>query len=162
MGDSNRQNRDAARQRKPRREDREMKVLTATRQTQGWRKNDYSWTVDGELVLLVPGECSGGSVDDGCGCRRGMSGMVSHRATTTMKVVDRNDLDPDSYPILIVDALQSQGYLKDVSLADPEVSEWVQELNVALMNLADSFPVGTVVERRGDVLVARPRPQEGT
>jgi hypothetical protein len=34
-----------------------MKVLTATSDTQGWRDNDFCWTVEGELVLLAPIEC---------------------------------------------------------------------------------------------------------
>ncbi|MGH2827642.1 MAG: DUF7715 family protein, partial [Actinomycetota bacterium] len=53
-------------------------MLTATNQTQRWRDNDFCWTVEGELVFLAPLQCEPGSVDDECGCRRAMAGMVSH------------------------------------------------------------------------------------
>jgi hypothetical protein len=44
-----------------------MQVLAATIETQGWRKNDFSWTVDGELVIFGPFDCGRGDVDDGRG-----------------------------------------------------------------------------------------------
>jgi hypothetical protein len=31
-----------------------MKVLISTDQTQGWRANDFCWTVEGELVFFPP------------------------------------------------------------------------------------------------------------
>ena len=31
-----------------------MKVVTATSQTQGWRDNDFCWTVEGELLFFAP------------------------------------------------------------------------------------------------------------
>ena len=86
-----------------------MKVLAATRQTQGWRDNDFCSTVEGELVFFAPFECSRGFVDDDCGCRRSMAGLVRHRATTTIKVIEREDLDPETYFVLIADGLESQG-----------------------------------------------------
>ena len=86
-----------------------MKVLAATRQTQGWRDNDFCWTVEGELVFFAPFECSRGFVDDDCGCRRSMAGLVRHRATTTIKLIEREDLDPETYFVLIADGLESQG-----------------------------------------------------
>ena len=88
-----------------------MKVLVATNETQGARENDFCWTVEGELVFIPPIECGRGYVDDNCGCRRSMAGMVSWRATTTVKVVEREDLDPTNYYTLVVDALESQGYV---------------------------------------------------
>jgi hypothetical protein len=74
-----------------------MKVLTATSDTQGWRDDDFCWTVEGELLLLPPIECEYGSVDDGCGCKRSMSSMVSQLTTTSIKVAKREELDPDIY-----------------------------------------------------------------
>jgi hypothetical protein len=134
-----------------------MKVLSATSETQGWRDNDFCWTVEGELVLFVPFECCRGSIDDGCGCRRSMAGAVSHLATTTMKVIERNELDHDTYFALITGALQSQGYVNDRLLADPEVSVWVHNLADELADLAEAHPVGTVFERRGDLMRVRSR-----
>ncbi len=132
-----------------------MKVLTATSQTQGWRDNDFCWTVEGELVFFVPFECGWGFIDDDCGCRRSMGGLVSHRATTTMKVVEREDLDPKTYFVLIADSLESQGYVTEGLLANPNVNEWVHDLTNELIYLAAGCPVGTVLERRGDVVAPR-------
>lgn len=132
-----------------------MKVLTATGQTQGWRDNDFCWTVEGELVLFVPIECSRGTTDDECGCRRSMAGLVSQRATTTIKVAERVDLDPDIYFTLIADGLQSQGYVTEDLMEKPNVSDWVHDLTDELIYLAGRCPVGTVLERRGDVIVPR-------
>lgn len=50
-----------------------------------------------------------GSIDDRCGCRRSMAGTVSHRATTTIQVAHREQLDPDTYYMLIADAFRDQG-----------------------------------------------------
>lgn len=132
-----------------------MKALTATRETQGWRDNDYCWAVEGELVFFVPFECDRGSVDDECGCRRGMAGMSSHQATSTMKVIDRDDLDRERYLELIVGGLQAQGYLNDRLLANPEVNEWVDGLTNELIHLAAAAPIGAVMERRGEILQIR-------
>jgi hypothetical protein len=132
-----------------------MKVVTATGQTQGWRDNDFCWTVEGELVFFTPIECGRGYIDDDCGCRRSMAGLVSHLATTTMKVIERPDLDPDLYFTLIADGLQSQGYVTAELMTIPNVNEWVHDLTDELICLAAGCPVGTVLERRGDLLMPR-------
>jgi hypothetical protein len=90
-----------------------MNVLTATNQTQGWRGNDFCWTVEGELVVFPAIECGRGSIDDGCGCRRSMAGLASHRATTTIKMDPREGLDRDTYFMLISDGLGDQGYVTE-------------------------------------------------
>jgi len=132
-----------------------MKVLTATHQTQGWRDNDYCCAIEDELVLFVPSECTGGTVDDDCGCRRGMAGMTSHRATSTMKVVERTDLDRGIYFELVAESLKAQGYLTDALMETPEVNEWVHHLSDELIHLAARAPVGAVLERRDDILQIR-------
>jgi hypothetical protein len=133
-----------------------MKVLTATSQTQGWRHNDFCWAVEGELVFFAPFECGRGSIDDECGCRRSMAGLASHRATTTMKVVEREDLDPETYFALIADGVQSQGYVSEELLGNPNVNEWVHDLAHELIYLGACCPIDTVFERRGDVVAVRP------
>lgn len=132
-----------------------MKVLTATHQTQGWRDNDFCWAVQGELVLFPPVECGRGSIDDACGCRRSMAGLASQRATTTIKVADRGELDPDTYFMLISDSLRDQGYVTEVLKADPEVNEWLRDITDELIHIAEAFPVATVLERRGDLISVR-------
>ncbi len=131
-----------------------MKVLTATHETQGRRDNDFCSAVEGEMVLFPPIECGHGSIDDHCGCHRSMAGVASHRATTTIKVADR-ELDPDTYSTMILEGLRDQGYVTDELMADPKVSEWLRDLAEELMHLADAFPVASVIERRGEVVSVR-------
>ena len=84
-----------------------------------------------------------------------MAGAASHRATTTMKVIDRHDLHPSVYFELISDSLESQGYVTAELLGQPNVSAWMQDLTDELICIADNFPVGTVLERRGDFIGSR-------
>ena len=51
-----------------------MKVLVATKESQGELPGDYSWTVEGELVTAVVCECSSPKK---CGCGRGFPGLAS-------------------------------------------------------------------------------------
>ena len=132
-----------------------MKVLTATNQTQGWRGNDFCWAIEGEMVVFPPLECGRGAIDDGCGCRRSMAGLVSHLATTTIEVVDREGLNPDTYFMLISDGLRDQGYVTDDLMRNGKVNEWLRDIADELMWMADAFPAGTVLERRGDVVGVR-------
>jgi hypothetical protein len=132
-----------------------MKVLTATKETQGWRDNDFCCAVEGELVLFPPLECGRGSVDDGCGCRRSMAGLGSHLATTTIKVADRRELDPETYFTLISDALGDMGYVTEQLMADPNVDEWLHDITNELMVMADAFGAETILERRGDWVSVR-------
>lgn len=134
-----------------------MKVLTATKKTQGWRDNDFCWAVEGELVVFPPIECSCGSVDDGCGCHRAMAGLASHRATTTIEVRERKDLNHKTYFALVADGLEAQGYLRPNSLRDPEVRNWLVDVVGELEISARVFPAGAVLERRGNCLHLRPQ-----
>jgi hypothetical protein len=59
-----------------------MKVFVSTKDGQGIRNNDFSWTNEGELVKFAL-ECDGEKIDGKCGCRRSMSGFDTHKATTT-------------------------------------------------------------------------------
>ncbi|OGV70911.1 MAG: hypothetical protein A2283_22065 [Lentisphaerae bacterium RIFOXYA12_FULL_48_11] len=62
-----------------------MKVLVATRRTQGRRDNDFNFCEEGEL-LIYGSECDAEAVDGHCGCRRALVGMTSGKATTTFLV----------------------------------------------------------------------------
>ena len=66
-----------------------MKILVATKETQGFRDSDFSWAREGELVRF-DSECDRDKnrIDGGCGCRRSMVGLETGRATTTFKVVE--------------------------------------------------------------------------
>lgn len=132
-----------------------MKVLSATSETQGWRDNDFCWAVEGELVVFPPIECDCGTIDDECGCHRAMAGLASHRATTTIQVSDRVELDRETYFKLVADGLEQQGYLPCELRGDLEVEEWLRDLVQDLVRSAACFKTGTVLERRGDFLAVR-------
>ena len=84
-----------------------------------------------------------------------MAGAASHRATTTIKVADREELDPGTYLMLISDGLRQQGYVTDELMREPDVNEWLRDLADELLGIADAFPVETVLERRGDLVNVR-------
>ncbi len=84
-----------------------------------------------------------------------MAGLVSHRATTTIKVADREELDPDTYFIVISDGLEGQGYVTKKLMEDPDVNEWLGDVTNELMGIAEPFAVGTILERRGDLVTVR-------
>lgn len=132
-----------------------MKILTATTLTQGARDNDFCEAVDGELVFFPPIECDCESVDGPCGCRRAMAGLGSHRATTTIQVIERSELDRCSYLELIRDGLKRQGWLPEEVDGDPEVEEWLNEEVDTLLSTAAHFDPGTVLERRGNSVFVR-------
>ena len=130
-----------------------MKVLVATRRTQGLRPDDFCWTIDGELVLargLI--ECSAPAR---CGCGRGCPGLASSRATTTAIIVERPEIDMHGLSAAIRESLDRQGYLDD--LDDDEADEIVERECWRLTAITRSWPVGTVLERRNGRLDARQR-----
>jgi hypothetical protein len=123
-----------------------MKIITATRQTQGERSNDYDFCIDGELVMLPPVICDrdADDADGGCGCGRGWAGLNSHRATTTAVVVDLA-MSFDDYTEAIRSSLGQQGW-PDVEAA---------AVAVELADLASHYPSGTVLGHRLGDLYAR-------
>jgi hypothetical protein len=125
-----------------------MKLLTATTYGQGGRANDFSWTYEGELVW--PGtRCARDArdPDGGCGCGRALSGLNSQRATTTALVRD--------LPLSVADVRTAlAGYLEDAGYDVPPpaaLAHTVDELLAAI----DAWPVGAIIERRGEYLQLR-------
>jgi len=122
-----------------------MKVLVATQETQGKRKNDFNHTDSDELVRFVF-ECDGESVDGRCGCRRSMSGVNSLKATTTVQVKNK-ELNPEEYKTKIRESLQKGGWNPTEKMVVGEAKE--------LLRIANYFPEGTVLEKRGNTFAAR-------
>lgn len=126
-----------------------MKVLTAT--SNGSKPGDFSWTVEGEPVLL-PEPCDrdrfaeedGGT---GCGCSRAFGGMSSMKVTTTAMVRDL-PLTRDELFVALHSALQAAG-LAEETLEAEDVVEIQEELDW-LLELAADVEVGTVFERDFD------------
>ena len=127
-----------------------MKVLTATKETQGQRRNDFSWTEEGELVRFTCFECDH-AIDGKCGCRRSMAGTKSSKATTTMKVVD-SPMSRESFEDKLARSLAEAGWLRgDRKKAD----KWVRDDTDELLRIADTFDVGDIVEKRGSQIKLR-------
>jgi hypothetical protein len=128
-----------------------MKVITATAATQGRRDNDYNWCIEGELVVFPVVICRRDRDDpDGpCGCGRGWCGANSSRSTTTASVRDL-PLSRAEYVEAVRSCLEHDGWW-------PEVVDTQGVLAMArgLLMVAGSYPVGTVLEKRLDLI--RPR-----
>ncbi len=128
-----------------------MKVLVATKETQGDRKSDFSYTNEGELVYFGS-ECDSEEIDGSCGCRRAVCGMESHKATTTMKVAEL-PLTEDEYKAKYAAYLVSSGWVKQDDAAG--LKEWTDGDVKELHRIATEFPTGAVLERRGDQIQER-------
>ncbi len=117
-----------------------MKIFVATTETQGIRSNDFCFVPEGEMVLLGT-DCDGGGVDDSCGCKRSMCGFTCHKATTTFKVVE-SDMTIREYTAAFIESDKASGFNSPVDLLK-------QDAYLSL-EMASSYPVGTVLGRRGN------------
>ncbi len=122
-------------------------IFVATSETQGRRKNDFCFTDADELVRFTS-ECDGESIDGRCGCRRSLVGMNSLKATTTFRVV-QVPIDEDNLVARLQNYYAKSGF---VDLPESEIRIEAQEL----IRLASAFVPGTILEKRGDQVVARP------
>ena len=123
-----------------------MKLFVSTHETQGQRSNDFCWCEDDELVHWSS-ECSRETIDGPCGCRRSMAGLVSLKATTTFKVVDWSDYSIVLLSDRIYDSMTKAGWSPRYHNTNAQAIE--------IERIASQFPVGTVLERRGDEIVER-------
>lgn len=129
-----------------------MKVIVASRRTQGTRPDDFSWTLDGELVHLPAIECASGPA---CGCDRSFAGVASRRATTTAEVAER-ELTEDQVVRAVLDSLADGGYVDLAVPGQRREGEWLAyALTADLLELADATPVGAVVGRHRDRFLLR-------
>lgn len=83
-----------------------------------------------------------------------MVGLASHRATTTVEVVDRPELNRETYLQLIADGLAMQNYLASGPL-EAGLQEWLVRAVEELIDLAAPLYPGTILERRGDCVTVR-------
>jgi hypothetical protein len=134
-----------------------MKVLVATRVTQGARTTDSSDCVDGELVWMIdPCPMSRRDPDGECPCGRSFSGMSSLGSTTTALVRELPGFSVADYQSALRGCFEAKGWC-NCCTAHP-VDEQVDDL----MDLAASLPEGAVVERRVDYLNVRTLVRAGT
>ena len=113
-----------------------MKVLIATKEGQGKRKNDFSFTKEGELVKFGF-ECDN-EIDGKCGCKRSVVGFDTFKATTTFKVVERN--------------ITKKKFIDRLSKSNKKAgweTKYSEELSKELLDIAKKFPLNSILEKRG-------------
>lgn len=128
-----------------------MKILTATKLTQGQRKNDFCFVPQGEIVTFSS-DCDREAIDGKCGCRRSMVGLESLKATTTIQVVDL-PLTQEQLHNLLQKSLQKSGWTRLMN--STEVDELIKQDLTALLGVSNAFAIGTVLERRGSKFQVR-------
>ncbi len=134
-----------------------MKLFAETHKTQGQRKNDYAnpGIKPGELVSTSMFECDGESIDGRCGCRRAFKGLESNYAITTAIVVEQ-DITEAELRVLVRKNLESGGWIKgDLKSDADEDTKWVNNETKGMIDDAQGFEVGTIIERRGKTLRER-------
>ncbi len=127
-------------------EENNMKILVATKQTQGQRASDFSFTQEGEIVMLDD-DHDGEAVDGDCGCQRSMVGMNSGKSTTTFQVIEADFTRGDFINMI-------QRARADIAELGVSADNITAEANY-LLDLAARFNAGSIVERRCDVFQAR-------
>ena len=131
-----------------------MKVLVATKRTQGMRQWDMSYTVDGELVMNPPVSCD----CPDCPCEREMIGLGSRSGTTTFTVSDLPGFDLDTYRDLLRGELLASGWVEE-----EHSGEWMARFAVEHLAAAGQFEVGDVLEiGKGRSVVRRKRATPAT
>lgn len=151
-----------------------MLVLIATNELQGTSPDDYSFTVEGELVTPLAAECASG---EQCGCDRGFPGLASGFATTTAMIAERPGVTEDDLRDAVFDWLDRTGWIDlfeetahergsidddaefdvdgDVDdLIESIIDEHVESIN----DICSTYPVGTVISRRGSLVTTRTHP----
>lgn len=150
-----------------------MLVLVATNELQGTTPDDYTFTVEGELVTPLASECASG---DRCGCARGFPGLASGFATTTAMVVDRPGVTEADLRDAVYDWLDRGGWIElleqtaddrtavlDDDPARIDEIDWIVEgiidEHVELMRqVCDAYPEGSIIVRHGTSVSTRSYP----
>ncbi len=132
----------------------EMKVVTATSKTQGARPDDFSFTIEGELVTWGP-ECDDEAIDGACGCKRSMYGVDSLNKTTTFEVTDDPAMTVEILAAKISDFLVAGGWFKSEADGLPLAREYAG----LTRGLTCMFDAGSILERRGKRFSMRQAPR---
>lgn len=132
-----------------------MKLLTATFETQGRRKNDFFFCNEGEIVKFST-ECDGEPVDGNCGCKRCMIGLESNAGTTTMKVAELALTKKELLGKLRKNYRKAGWY---ELLARKDAEACLKKEAGELIESGKSFRTGDIIEKRGNVLRVRERRQ---
>jgi len=146
-----------------------MLVLVATNELQGNSPDDYSFTVEGELVTALANECASG---EDCGCNRGFPGLASGFATTTAMVADRPGILGSDLRDAVFDWLDRGGWIDLIETAAQEradafqppddvddlIESIIDEHVDMIRSICTSYPEGTILTRRGSLVMSRSHP----
>jgi hypothetical protein len=124
-----------------------VKLLTATRQTQGTAAFDFEdGIIEGELVepaSVCDRDLNGDEWTEGCGCGRSFRGVTSHKLTTTAVVVDV-EIDHEQLTE-IVGGVDRSHVVAGVRYPDETTAEDVAAMVAELIDDGERYPVGSVV-----------------
>ena len=125
-----------------------MKILVATSAGQGLRQSDFNTATDGTPVRFAD-ECDRDRdrIDGRCGCRRAFATLTDGQATTTARIAE-TDMARDDYVTALTSSYGSLAEYAEPGEMDEEANE--------LLRIAEAFPIGTVVEKRGNQIKTRP------
>ena len=128
-----------------------MKILVATNNTQGARKNDFCFVPEEEIVRFGV-EHPQEDIDAPCGCRRAMFGINTNKATTTFKVVETVLIREEFRRLVATSfrrAIRASAELESIT---DECAELMADF---ILQTAKEFQVGQVLERRGTEFFVR-------
>ena len=126
-----------------------LKVLVATRRSQGSRADDFFFTNEGELVrfgLICSRDIGKGGLG-GCGCGRSMVGFETLKATTTFEVI-HSSITKGEYLDRYVESHFKSGF-------PPMEAQLVIEDVNELLRIARLYPVGTLLGIRENDIILR-------
>ena len=126
-----------------------VKVLVATKEKQGVRKNDFSHADEGHIATFGF-VCDGATPDDKCGCARAMVTPSNAKATTTVKVVERTLAQMKQSVDEII-----KHYVKNWNMSEAEAVTMANEDLAENARIASSFDLNAVLEIRGSKIQAR-------
>ena len=119
-----------------------LKVLEATKETQGQRASDFTGVPEGELVRFHFQCDSDTEPDGGCGCARSMTGMQTLKATTTFKVAEI-EMGVDEYIHVTRESYLKSGF--------PDSANRVIKWSLEVISFCLDLDPGVIVELRGDL-----------
>lgn len=129
-----------------------MKIFVSTHEGQYARQSDFCDAEEGELLTFAV-ECDRDEDDcDGnCGCRRSLLGLETNGATTTFTVAEV-PLSAELYEEQVINYFADKGWFKRDNAKAADVFR--NDAKIMLKEAA-CFPLGVVLEKRGDVIKAR-------
>jgi len=129
-----------------------MNIFVSTKETQGYRKNDFCFVPENEPVRFGSIECDH-SADGKCGCKRSLVGAYCRTATTTFKVVN-TPMSKRNFVERMLQSSRDGGWPIDTN---KELYSAVYDDIQEILKIAEYFNDGDILERRGRKIQTRQR-----